>query len=158
MTGIRRTVARRGRANACAEVEGLCRVKAKTDYIARPVSFIALAPADRCHVKQRTACPVRGAATVITYPSEHLVDRGSKSVPERTFSFLGELKAIVLACQTTNPLRGDLSLLIRTDDQAVAEQLNAATPSLKDKRVMRLLGWLLGNEDFIFEFVPGAEN
>ena len=49
--------------------EGLQGVKAKTDYIARPVSFIALASADRCHVKQRTACPVRGAATVITYPS-----------------------------------------------------------------------------------------
>ena len=34
-----------------------------------PVSFIALAPADRCHVKQWTACPVRGAVTVIAYPS-----------------------------------------------------------------------------------------
>ena len=89
---------------------------------------------------------------------EHLVDLGSKSVPETTSSFLGELKAIVWACQTTKPLRGDLPLLIRTDNQAVAEQLATTTPSLKDKRVMRLLGWLLGNENFTVEFVPGAEN
>ena len=89
---------------------------------------------------------------------EHLVDLGSKSVPETTSSFLGELKAIVWACQTTKPLRGDFPLHIRTDNQAVAEQLRTNTPSLKDKRVMRLLGWLLGNEDYLVEFVPGAEN
>ena len=89
---------------------------------------------------------------------EHLVDLGSKAVPETTSSFLGELKAIVWACQATKPLRGDFPLLIRTDNQAVAEQLSTSTPSLKDKRVLRLLGWLLGNENFIVEFIPGAEN
>ena len=40
------------------------------DYrVGRTVSFIPLAPADRRHIRKRTACPARGARTVVPSPS-----------------------------------------------------------------------------------------
>ena len=93
-----------------------------------------------------------------TQQVQHLVDLGSKRIVEATSSFLGELKAVVWACKTTKALRGDAPLLIRTDNQALAEQLDTNRAGWKDKRVMRLCGWLLGNEDFQVDFLPGSEN
>ena len=41
------------------------------DYrVGRTVSFIPLAPADRRHIRKRTACPARGARTVVPSPSK----------------------------------------------------------------------------------------
>ena len=40
------------------------------DYrVGRAVSFIPLAPADRCHIKKPATCPARGAETVVVHPS-----------------------------------------------------------------------------------------
>ena len=88
----------------------------------------------------------------------HLCDLGSKRMTENTSSFLGELKTIIWACKTTKAFRGDTPLAIRTDNLAVAEKLESPDHPVNDRRVLRLVGWLLANEDFHVDFIPGAEN
>ena len=87
-----------------------------------------------------------------------LCDLGSKRILENTSSFLGELKAVVWACKDTKAFRGDMPLRIVTDNLALAEKMKAGSFGLNDQRAVRLFGWLLGNENFTVEFVPGAEN
>lgn len=89
---------------------------------------------------------------------DHLCDIGSKKVVEHTSSFLGELKAVVWACKATKSLRGSAPLVIHTDNQALARQLGSCGKGYEDKRALRLIGWLVGNEDFEVEFLPGSEN
>jgi len=88
----------------------------------------------------------------------HLCDVGSKKMPERTSSFLGELKAVIWACKSTKAFRGDLPLVIRTDNQSVVRVLSGSIHSGADKRVFRLWGWIVENETFEVEYIPGQAN
>lgn len=87
-----------------------------------------------------------------------LCDIGSKKMPERTSSFLGELKAVIWACKSTKAFRGDLPLIIRTDNQSVVRVLSGSIHSGADKRVFRLWGWIVENETFEVEYLPGQAN
>lgn len=87
-----------------------------------------------------------------------MCDLGSKTMPETTSSFVGEMKALVWACKTTKALRGDVPLTIHTDNQAVAKVLNGRRLPSMDRRVSRLWGWLLANERYSVEFTPGSTN
>jgi len=87
-----------------------------------------------------------------------LCDIGSKRMPERTSSFLGELKSAIWACKSTKAFRGDLPLVLRTDNQAVVRILSGSIHSGADKRVFRLWGWIVENETFEVEYIPGQAN
>ena len=89
---------------------------------------------------------------------DHLCDLGSKRIVEHTSSFLGELKALTWACRDTKAFRGSTPLLIRTDNLTLAQKLDKGGCGIDDKRASRLFGWLLGNEDYQVEFIPGAAN
>lgn len=87
-----------------------------------------------------------------------LVDLGSCKLYDSTSSFLGELKAVKWACVATKAFRGSTPLLIRTDNQSVAEGLQNHGCCFADKRALRIVGWIVGNEDFTVEFLPGVLN
>eukprot|EP00210_Caulerpa_lentillifera_P009663 g9219.t1 len=87
-----------------------------------------------------------------------LCDMGSKKIPEASSSFLGELRALVWSCKSTKAFRGDSDLVIRTDNNAVAVALDGSGSVSEDKRVVRLLAWLLSNEGYVVEYLPGEAN
>jgi len=87
-----------------------------------------------------------------------LVDLGSKRIREKSSSFLGELKAVVWGCKATKAFRGDTPVLIRSDNLALVDRLKSGFKEVEDKRILRLFGWLLGNESFSLEFIPGEQN
>lgn len=87
-----------------------------------------------------------------------LCDLGSKKMAEHTSSFLGELRAVVWGCQSTKALRGDLPLFLRVDNQSVADVLAKKEAPTSDLRAYRLWTWLVANESYEVEFLPGDEN
>ena len=90
---------------------------------------------------------------------DHLIDLGSRSQPIATSSYLGELDALVWACKRTKAFRGNLPLVVRTDNHALIDKWRSKSLYDSDIRVFRRWGWILANEPGIqFEFVPGAEN
>lgn len=87
-----------------------------------------------------------------------LVDMGSKTLKENTSSFLGEFKSLVQACKSTADYRGDSQLVLFSDNLSLVRQIQSGFPNCQDKRVLRLWGWLLANERFTIEFLPGNLN
>lgn len=87
-----------------------------------------------------------------------LCDIGSKRIPEMSSSFLGELRALTWACKSTKAYRGDIDLIIRTDNHAVATALGKEGGVSEDKRVFRLRAWIISNEMYEVEYLPGLAN
>jgi len=94
----------------------------------------------------------------VTKGATHLVDIGSKTIKEQTSSLLGELKTIIWSCQSTKAYRGSTRLQILSDNLSVVEQFQSGFPTCKDKRVLRLWGWLSANENYAIDFIPGKQN
>ena len=79
-------------------------------------------------------------------------------------SFLGEVDAIVWALKESLWLVRGCPVTIRTDSDSGQKRLSDSASWVKEKdgRVLRLLGWLVGNfaigTQLTFEFIPGKDN
>ena len=93
------------------------------------------------------------------YLEKSLVDLGSKVAIKAASSYLGELDTIIWACKKTKSYRGDLPLLIRSDNHGVIDKSRAYEVYDQDIRSYRRWSWLIENEPgFKIEFLPGSEN
>lgn len=79
-------------------------------------------------------------------------------------SFLGEVDAIVWALKESLWLVRGCTVIVRTDSDSGQKRLNDSASWVKEKdgRILRLLGWLVGNftvgTQLTFEFIPGKDN
>lgn len=90
-----------------------------------------------------------------------LIDLGSCVLSGSLSSFLGEFTTVGWACRRTKQIRGDKPLKIYTDNMKIQEEASKGFIDNHDKRVMRIWGWILGNEmagGIEFVYKPGSEN
>ena len=71
---------------------------------------------------------------------DRLVDMGSRAQPIATSSYLGELDALVWACKRTKAFRGNIPLVVRTDNQALVDKWRSQSLHDSDIRVFRRWG------------------
>ncbi len=90
---------------------------------------------------------------------ERLIDLGSQAHGSATSSYLGELDTIQWACKRTKALRGDVPLVVRTDNHGVFNKFRSGCLGDADIRAFRRWGWLIENEPGLrIEFLPGKDN
>ena len=76
----------------------------------------------------------------------HLVDIGSKVGLKAASSYLGELDTIIWACKRTKSYRGDIPLVIRTDNHGILDKSRSRDFYESDLRSFRRWSWLVSNE------------
>ena len=82
-----------------------------------------------------------------------------RSAMKAASSYLGELDTIVWACKRTKAFRGDIPLIIKTDNHGIIDKFKASNVYDQDIRSFRRWSWIIANEPGVqVEFLPGAEN
>ena len=103
----------------------------------------------------------------VLYAGDHVIWMGSKANglwSRHVSSFLGELKTIVWALHECIWILRGSDVVVRTDSDSRRLRLTDQAQWVKEKdaRILRLMGWLLGNwgvgSQLTFEHVSGVKN
>ena len=74
-------------------------------------------------------------------------------------SYLGELDALVCACNRAKAFRGSIPLVVRTDNHDLVAKWWSHNLYDSDIRIFRRWSWLVLNEpELTIKFMPGTEN